>query len=140
MATTLPEGCRRPPSAPAAGSGGLGDRLRLLDCVHIEVEERFVLVTLLLVFLADADHFPQHLDVEAVALGFRKYLPLGLVQLLDLLVDVLDALDDGPQLIAWNVGRSAHGLLLVNTTAESWCIRAEASRRASRFGKQSVNV
>src|SRR5690348_6024654 len=128
------------PSAPAAVSGRLGDRLGCLDGVHVEIEERFLLVSLLLVLLANADHFPQHLDVEAIALRFRKDLPLGLVQFLDFLVDVLDALDDGPQLITWNVGRSAHGLLLVNTTAETSCIRADASRRASSRGKQSVNV
>jgi hypothetical protein len=108
--------------------------------MHVEVEERLLLVALLLVFLADPEHFPQHLDVEAVALGFRKDFPFGLVQFLDLLVDVLDALDDGPQLIAWNVGRSALGLLLVNTTAESSIIRADASSRAGRRGKQCVNV
>src|SRR5262249_52330433 len=89
--------------------------------------------------LANAQHFPQHLDVEAVALGFRKDLPLALVELLDFLVDVLDALDDGPQLIAWNVSRSAHGLLLVNTTAENSGIRLVPSRRAGGRGKQTVN-
>src|SRR5262249_27017533 len=108
--------------------------------MHVEVEERFLLVALLLVFLANADHFPQHLDVEAVALGFGKDFTLGFVEFLDLLLDVLDALDNGPQLIAWNVGRSAHGLLLVNTTAENSCIRADASRRASRRGKRTVNA
>ena len=84
--------------------------------MHVEVEQRFLLVPLLLVFLANSDHLSQHLDVEAVALGFGKDFPLGLVELLDLLVDVLDALDDRPQLVAWNVARFAHGLLLVNTT------------------------
>src|SRR5215813_344538 len=108
--------------------------------MHVEVEERFLFVPLLLVLLANADHFTEYFDVEAVALGFREDFPLGFVEFLDLLVDVLDALDDGPQLIAWNVGRSAHGLLLVNTTAENSGIRADASSRAGRCGEQSVNV
>jgi hypothetical protein len=47
---------------------------------------------------------------------------------------VLDALDDRPQLVAWNVARSAHGLLLVNTTAENSSIRANASRLAGKRG------
>src|SRR5262245_37742341 len=108
--------------------------------MHVEVEQRFLLVPLLLVLLANPDHLSQHPDVEAVALGFGKDFPLGLVELLDLLVDVLNALDDRPQLVAWNVGRSAHGLLLVNTTGENSSIRANASRLAGKRGKQAVNM
>src|SRR5262245_57931846 len=84
------------PSTPEAQSGRLGDRVGRLDRMHVEVEERFLFVPLLLVLLANADHFTEYFDVEAVALGFREDFPLGFVQFLDLLVDVLDALDDGP--------------------------------------------
>jgi hypothetical protein len=52
--------------------------------------------------------------VEAVALGFEKDFLFGFSEFFDLSLNVLDALDDSPQLITRNVDWSAHGLLLVN--------------------------
>src|SRR5580700_5376089 len=50
-------------------------RFRLRGCSHyglqVEVQERLLLVALLLILFAHADHLAQNFDVEAVALGFE---------------------------------------------------------------------
>src|ERR1700692_3995400 len=119
-------------------------RFRLWGCSHyglqVEVQERLLLVALFLILLAHPDHLPQYFDVEAVALGFEIDFLFAFGGLPDLLLDALDALHDGPQLITRNtLTRSAHGLLLVNLTARNSAIRAAASRRAGERGKQSIN-
>src|ERR1019366_4605473 len=139
----------RAPCSPGAGSRRSrrhvrSSSFRLRGCPHnglqVEVQQRFLLVALLLVLLAHSDHLPQNLDVEAVALGFEIDFLLAFGELFDLLLDTLNALDDGPQLITRNtLTRSAHGLLLVNMTARNSAIRAAASRRAGKRGKQLIN-
>src|ERR1700691_4434329 len=52
-------------------SSSLCYRRRPLERFHINVEEGFLLVALLRVLLAHADHLSKNLDVEAIALGFR---------------------------------------------------------------------
>jgi hypothetical protein len=106
---------------------------------HVEVKESFVLVALLLVLLAQADYFSKNLDVEAIAFGFRIDFLFGLGQILDLVFDLLNALDNRPQLVARYVNWSAHGLLLVNMTVQKSDIDARASRRAAQRGKQPIN-
>jgi hypothetical protein len=61
-------------------------------------------------------------------------------ELLYLVFDMLNALDDSSQLFTRNPHRSAHGLLLVNTTAQKSAIHPTASRQADERGKQLVNV
>ena len=73
-------------------------------------------LALLLVLLAQAHDLANDLDIEAVALGFLKDLALSFVELFDLFFDVLDALDDGAQLITRNFRQSTHGLLPLNRT------------------------
>jgi hypothetical protein len=90
--------------------------------------------------LAHPNHFSKNLDVEAVALGFEKDFFLGFGEFLDFPLDVLDALDDSPQLITRNVDWSAHGLLLVNMAPRNFAILAAIARRTSERGDQPVNV
>jgi len=56
---------------------------------------------------AHADDFSKNLDVEAIALGFRIDFLFGLGQILDLIFDLLNALNERSQLIARNVNWSA---------------------------------
>src|SRR5215470_4393879 len=102
----------------------LGNRL---DGFEIGVEQRLLLVALLLVLFAHANHFAQDLDIEAVALGFLIDFLLGFGEFLDLLLDVFDALDDRAQLITRNPNRFAHALPLVNKTIQNSCIRARTA-------------
>src|SRR4051812_13634159 len=108
---------RKPAPSPPRSSGlrwrlcrSLGRGRRRLDRLQINLEERFQLVALLLVLLAHPDHLAKNLDVEAVPLGLEIDFLLGFGELLDLLVDVLDPLDNGAQLIARNIAWSAHWL------------------------------
>src|SRR5438132_7504 len=68
-----------------------------LDGAKIGLEQRLLLVTLLLVLLAQPNDLAQDLHVEAVALGFGIDVLLVLVERLDLLLDPLDALDNRSQ-------------------------------------------
>lgn len=88
----------------------LGHRRGTLDGLQIDLQERLQLVALLLVLLAHPDHLAKNLDVEAVPLGLEIDFLLGFGELLDLLVDVLDPLDNGAQLVARNIAWSAHWL------------------------------
>src|SRR3569623_1992642 len=95
----------------------LSRRLRLLRrCrlhrAHVEVEQAFALVALVLVFLAQLDDLLEDLHVEAVALGFRENLLLLHAQLLQNAVEVLDPLDEGTDLAAGN-GDVGHGASLL---------------------------
>jgi hypothetical protein len=98
-----------------------------------------VLVAFLLVLLAQADYFSKNLDVEAIALGFRIDFPFGLGQIVDLVIDLLNALNERSQLVTRYVNWPAHGLLLVNMTVQKSDIDAPASRQAAERGKQLIN-
>jgi hypothetical protein len=75
-------------------SGFLSRRGCLLDCLPIFLKERLQLVALLRVLFAQPNHFSNDFDVEPVALGLLVNFFLGLGKRLDLLFDVLNALDD----------------------------------------------
>jgi hypothetical protein len=105
-------------SARQEKSSGLGDATSF-DRSQINVEQRLVLLALLLVLLTQPDDFSKHLHVEAVALGFQENLLLGFVEFSDLRLDVLDAFDDGSQLITRNLDRPTHGLLLLKRTHQN---------------------
>ena len=64
---------------------------------------------------------------------------LGFGEFPDFLLDLLDPLDDRPQLIARQFPWSAHDPLLVNTRAQSSAIRAAASSRTRERGNQPVS-
>src|SRR6266852_1255119 len=125
---------------PPLWSRGFCLRGRPRDGLHVDVQERFLLVALLLVQLAHPDDLAQNLDVEAVPLGLEVDLLLAFVELLDLLVDVLDTLDDRSQLVARNVSRSAHGLLPVKVTRQKSAIPGSPSSRAGQRGNQLLNA
>ena len=59
-----------------------------------------MLLALLLVLLSQPDDLSKDLRIEAIAPGFLIDLLLAFVQFADFLLDVLDAFDDGAQLIA----------------------------------------
>src|SRR5260370_21278849 len=86
--------------------------------MEVDVEKGLVLLSLILVLCAQANYFWKDPNVEAVVLGLKiDFLP-RFAKLLDLFLDLLDAFDDSAQLIARNPTRFAHGLLLVNVTAQ----------------------
>src|SRR5207253_2120140 len=93
----------------ASASRRLGDRNRRLQGMEVDVEERFLLIALLLVLLADPDDLAKDLHVEAVAFGFGVDGLFVLGEPLDLLLELLDALDERPQLIPCNSTGSGHG-------------------------------
>jgi len=84
-------------------SGGfLSCRGRLLDCLPIFFNERLQFVALLGVLFAQPDHFSNDFYVEAVALGFQVNFLFCVGEFFDLLLDVLNALNDGAKLITCN--------------------------------------
>jgi hypothetical protein len=120
-------------------SGGFCRARRPLDGFQVGVQKRVLLVTLLLVLLAQPDHFSKDLHVEAVTLGFQVNFLFGLGKFLDLVFDMLNPFDDSSQLIARNPHRLAHGLLLVNMPPRKSAIQGGASSRANERGNQPVN-
>src|SRR5215203_873491 len=100
------------------GSGRLRYLLRLLrrrgfHRAHVEIEQAFALVTLVLILLAQLDDLPQDLYIEPFALGLRKHFLLLLVQFSQFAVDVLDPLDERTNPAAGN-GDVRHGASLFN--------------------------
>src|SRR5712672_2986256 len=87
---------------------------RSFYCLQVDIEKGFVLLALLLVLLAQANHFSKDPNVEAVVLGFKIDFLSRFAKFLDLFLDMLDAFDDRTQLITRNLARFDHGLLLVN--------------------------
>src|SRR3954452_15266039 len=80
---------------------------------HVEIEQAFALVALVLVLLAQLDDLPEDLYIEPFALGLRKHFLLLLVQFLQFAVDVLDPLDERTNPAAGN-GDVRHGASLFN--------------------------
>src|SRR5215211_8448922 len=82
------EGRSRPevalPHRELLSSGRLSDWSRCggVHGSHVDIEQGLVLVALVLVLFAKPDDLFQHLDIEALALGFREDLLLLLVELL----------------------------------------------------------
>ena len=64
---------------------------------------------LVLVLLSELDDLLEDLHVEALSLGLGEDFLLGLVQLLDLVLDLLDALHERADPIAWNSNDVTHG-------------------------------
>jgi hypothetical protein len=95
----------------------LGDA-SFLDRSQVNLKQGLVFFALLLILLSQPDDLSKDLNVEAIALGFLKNLPLAFVQLFDFFFDVLDAFDDGAQLIARNLNRSTHDGLLPFTRTQ----------------------
>jgi hypothetical protein len=83
------------------------------------VEQRLLLISLLLVLLSDPDDLAQDLDIKALALRLGIDVLLIFGESLDLLVHLLDALDKSTELIARYATWSAHTFLRVNMTAHS---------------------
>src|SRR5215208_7166056 len=67
--------------------------------MQVHVEQRCVLVQLLLILLPDPDHFPQDLHIKALPLRLGVDVFLILCECLDLLLDALDTLDECAELI-----------------------------------------
>ena len=78
--------------------GGLGDASSI-DRSQINLKQGLVLLALLLVLLSQPDDLSKDLRIEAVALRLLIDFLLAFVQFADFLLDVLDAFDDGAQLI-----------------------------------------
>src|ERR1700754_1351398 len=86
-------------------------RGRRFHRAHVEIEQAFALVALLLVLLAQLDDFLENLHIEPFALGLGKDFLFLLVQLLQFAVDVLNPLDERTNLAAGN-GDVRHGASL----------------------------
>lgn len=56
---------------------------------EIEIKQRFLLVALVLVLLAQAKNLFQHFDIKTLSFGLREDFLLALVQRLELFVDEL---------------------------------------------------
>src|SRR6266404_6081713 len=97
------------------GSGRLRGlfRLRGFHRAHVEVEQAFALVALVLVLLTQLDDLLKDLHIKSFALGLRKHFLLLLVQLSQFAVDVLDPLDERTNPAAGN-GDVRHGASLFN--------------------------
>ena len=79
--------------------------------VQIGVQDQLVLLPLLGVLLAQADHGAQRLDVEAVALRFGIDVADVVGDGLLLFLQPLDPLDEGLQLVLGETGLGGFGLL-----------------------------
>src|SRR6185369_4201311 len=88
-------------------------RLRGFHRAHVEIEQAFALVALVLVLLAQLDDLLEDLHIEPFALGLGKHFLLLLVQLGQFAVNVLDPLDERTDLAAGN-GDVRHGASLLN--------------------------
>jgi hypothetical protein len=77
--------------------------LRRAGALHgseIQVQKGLLFVALVLVLLAQTKNLLEDFDVEALSLGFREDFLLPFIQRLDLFVDALNALDEGPNALA----------------------------------------
>src|SRR4051812_26089870 len=88
---------------------GNGGRSGLIHSPHVDVEQGLVLVTLVLILLAQLDDLLEDLHVEALTLGLGEDFLLGLVQVLDLVLDLLNALHERADPIARNSNDVTHG-------------------------------
>src|SRR5436190_13836688 len=88
-------------------------RRRGFHRAHVEIEQAFALVALVLVLLAQLDDLLEDLHIEPFTLGLRKHFLLLLVQLGQFAVNVLDPLDERTNLAAGN-GDVRHGASLFN--------------------------
>jgi hypothetical protein len=82
-------------------------RLRRAGALHgseIQVEQRLLFVALVLVLLAQAQDFLKDSHIEALSLGLSEDFFLALIQRLDLFVDAFNALDEGANAVAWDLG------------------------------------
>src|ERR1700688_2709444 len=120
---------RRPPNGKVRCTlrGGFRSRRCLLDGVEVDVEQGVPLITLVLVLLSESDYFAQDLHIEAVALGLCVDVLFIFIQPPDVLLDALDALDEGTKPVTLNSRRSTHGLLLVNTASPMSATRITTS-------------
>src|SRR5262249_44271668 len=73
--------------------------------VHVGLEDRLLLLALVDVLLAQADDVAQRLGVEGVGLGCRIDVAHVIGERLLLLLEALDALDEGLQMILGKTGR-----------------------------------
>src|SRR6266436_2481531 len=97
-----PDGRAMAPSANAANSNrhlspkssSFCPPSRSFYCLKVDIEKGFVLLALLLVLLAQANHFSKDPNVEAVVLGFKIDFLSRFGKFLDLFLDMLDAFDD----------------------------------------------
>src|SRR5215207_9998614 len=97
--------------------GGPGHGRRRLQRMHVDVEQRVALIALLLILPSQPDNLPQDLHVEAFPLRFGIYVFLVVRQRLDLLLEVLDAFNEGTKPITCDAVWSTHRSLLTRTAA-----------------------
>src|SRR5262249_11892617 len=93
----------------------LGDLFRnfRFHSAHIEIEQAFALVPLVLVLFPEFYDLPEDFYIESLGLGLGKHFLLLLVQFLQFGVQVLDALNEGTDPPAGN-GDVRHGTSLLN--------------------------
>ncbi|EAS50692.1 hypothetical protein SI859A1_00815 [Aurantimonas manganoxydans SI85-9A1] len=77
--------------------------------LEVEIEDRFLLLALVLVLLAQRDHAAQHLGVETVALGLGIDVLDVVADRLLLFLEPFDPLDKGSQLILGDIVHVGHG-------------------------------
>jgi hypothetical protein len=65
--------------------------------MEVHVQQRRMLLKLLLILLPDPDHLAEYLHVEALTLRLRVDVLLVFGEPFDFLLDPLDALDKGAQ-------------------------------------------
>src|SRR5215203_6114975 len=119
-------------------SGRLFHGLRRPKGVKVDLEQRLVLLALLLILLSYADHL--FFTSKPSPLGLCKDLFLVFGQAFDVLFNVLDALDEGAQSITGHPSWSAHAYLLVNATGRNWRIGGPVSSRVDKRGKEPINL
>jgi hypothetical protein len=81
-----------------------------LHSPEVEVEQRLLFVSLILILFAQAQNFLQHLYVETLSLGLGEDFFLALVQRLEFFLDLFDALDEGQNAITRDTSRVGHAL------------------------------
>ena len=74
-----------------------------------------MLVPLVLVLLAKLDDLFEHLHVKALALGLGEHLFLLLVELLQLGIELLDALHERTDAVARDPNRVGHGVSFIKS-------------------------
>src|SRR5829696_7572873 len=108
--------------------------------MEVDVQQRRLLIQLLLVLLPEADHFPQDLHIKALPLRLGVDVLLILCQRLDLLFDALDTLDESAQLITRYGTCFTHRLSSGSIrTRQGSGFQSLSARQANGRGKRKIN-
>jgi hypothetical protein len=87
--------------------------------MEVHIQQRRMFLKLLLILFPDPDHLAEDLHVEALTLRLGVDVLLIIGEPFDFLLDPLDALDKGAQLITGNSTWGTHDLLRMAAMADS---------------------